>query len=162
MLSAAIGLLIRKVTDAVEHGATHEKAVGEFEKWRGQVQVYATVGSMKQLIRSGRISQWKGWLARFLHLRPLVTIDEEGRAIMIDKAFSLKSGLKKIIRKMANDNILREEGYYVMHANAPEEAKVFGKMLEETTGSKPAGSQEISPVLGLHLGAGTVGVAFMR
>ncbi len=161
MLSAAIGLLIKKVTDAVEHGATHEKAVDEFEKWRDKAMVYATVGSMKQLIRSGRISQWKGWLARLLHLRPLVTIDEEGRAIMIDKAFSLKGGLKKIIRKMTKDNILREEGYFVMHANAPEEAKAFGKALEAVTGTKPAGYQEISPVLGLHLGAGTVGVAFM-
>ncbi len=161
MLSGGIGLMVKKAVQAAEQGLPHEEIAGMFEKWRDRTVVYAMVGSMRQLIRSGRISQWKGWLARFLHLRPLVTIDREGRAIMIDKAFTLKSGLKKVIRKMTEDKISREEGYVVLHANVPEEARELGKLIEKITGIPPAGYQEISPVLGLHLGAGTVGVTYM-
>ncbi len=161
MLSGGIGLMVKKAVQAAEQGLPHEEIAGMFEKWRDRTVVYAMVGSMRQLIRSGRISQWKGWLARFLHLRPLVTIDREGRAIMIDKAFTLKSGLKKVIRKMTEDEISREEGYVVLHANVPEEARELGKLIEKITGIPPAGYQEISPVLGLHLGAGTVGVTYM-
>ncbi len=162
MLSGGIGLLVKKTVEAVNQGLTQEEIVKKVESWRHQVRVYATVGSMKQLIRSGRISQWKGWLARLLHLRPLVTIDEEGRAIMIDKAFSLQGGLKKIIRRIENDDLLREEGYVVLHGNVPEEARAFGHALEQAIGIPPSGYREISPVLGLHLGTGTVGVTYFK
>ena len=81
---------------------------------------------------------------------------------MIDKAFSLQGGLKKIIRKIEHDSLLREEGYVVLHGNAPEEARAFGRALEQAVGIPPSGYEEISPVLGLHLGAGTVGVTYFK
>ena len=162
-LSGMFGLVVKRVAEAIDQGATHEEITARFDRWVEKARVYAVAGSMKQLMRSGRVGNLKGWVARLLHLRPMVTIDREGKAINTGMAFSQKKGLKKIIRVLARDEAFRRSGeYMVLHANVPEEAKALGREIQKFTGREPEGYYSISPVLGLHLGAGTMGVAFME
>ncbi len=162
-LSGMFGLVVKYVAAAIEEGASHEDILARFDEWVEKSRVYAVAGSMKQLMRSGRVGNLKGWVARLLHLRPMVTIDREGKAVNTGMAFSQRKGLKKIIRVLARDEAFRKSGeYLVLHANVPGEAEALGKEIEKITGRKASGYYSISPVLGLHLGAGTLGVAFME
>ena len=162
-LSGMFGLVVKKVAESIEQGLSHDEILERFDHWVEKSRVYAVVGSMKQLIRSGRVSHLKGWLGRLLHLRPLVTIDRTGRAITTGMAFSQKKGLRKILRILQEDREFKRTGeYLVMHANSPGEAKALGREIEKITGKKAAGYYSISPVLGLHLGAGTIGVAYLE
>ena len=162
-LSGMFGLVVKKVAESIEQGLSHDEILERFDHWVEKSRVYAVVGSMKQLIRSGRVSHLKGWLGRLLHLRPLVTIDRTGRAITTGMAFSQKKGLRKILRILQEDREFKRTGeYLVMHANSPDEAKALGREIEKITGKKAAGYYSISPVLGLHLGAGTIGVAYLE
>ncbi len=162
-LSGMFGLVVKKVAESIEQGLSHDEILERFDHWVEKSRVYAVVGSMKQLIRSGRVSHLKGWLGRLLHLRPLVTIDRSGRAITTGMAFSQKKGLRKILRILQEDREFKRTGeYLVMHANSPDEAKALGREIEKITGKKAAGYYSISPVLGLHLGAGTIGVAYLE
>ncbi len=162
-LSGMFGLVVKKVAEAIEAGRTHDEVLEAYEEWVQKAKVYAVVGSMRQLMRSGRVSQLKGWLGRLFHLRPLVTIDEQGKAIPTGIAFSQRKGLKRILQTLAADSRFRQSPeYVVMHANAPEAARRLGKEVERITGKKPSGFYNISPVLGLHLGTGTLGIAYME
>ncbi len=162
-LSGMFGLVVKKVAEAIEAGRSHDEILEEYEGWVARARVYAVVGSMRQLIRSGRVSHLKGWLGRLLHLRPLVTIDRTGRAITTGMSVSQKNGLKKILRILEKDEGFHRSGeYMVMHANVPEAARAFGRKVERITGRPPSGYYNISPVLGLHLGAGTLGIAYME
>jgi DegV family protein with EDD domain len=162
-LSGMFGLVVKRVAEAIEAGLSHDEILARYDHWVEKARVYAVVGSMKQLVRSGRISHMKGWFGRLLHLRPLVTIDRDGKAITNGMAFSQKKGLRKIIRILASDKEFARTGeYLVMHANTPRAAEALGRQIEKITGKRPAGYYSISPVLGLHLGAGSIGVAYME
>ncbi len=162
-LSGMFGLVVKRVAEAIEAGHSHDEILARYDRWVEKARVYAVVGSMKQLIRSGRISHMKGWFGQLLHLRPLVTIDRTGKAITNGMAFSQKKGLKKIIRILSRDKEFARTGeYLVLHANTPRAAEALGRQIEKITGKQPAGYYSISPVLGLHLGGGTIGVAYME
>ncbi len=162
MLSGGFGFLVKKTAEAIEKGLAHEQIKAAFDQWIKRVKVYATVGSMKQLIRSGRVGQIKGWLGRLIHLRPVISIDEEGRAVMLEKAFSRRGGLKNIVKKLQKDLDFARADFIILHANVPEEAAAFAREIEQATGRKPERYQELSPVIGTHLGKGTIGIAYIR
>jgi DegV family protein with EDD domain len=115
------------------------------------------------MVKGGRVSPLKGAIASVLNLKPIVSLDAEGGSVLYGKAFSTKRNLQKIldlVRDFIGDDQLR--CYALVHADMLEEAKEFGRRLEDLTGRKPLFIQEISPIIALHAGKGTMAVVLMK
>ena len=67
------------------------------EKWVKKVKIFVSVRDIKYLIRGGRLSATKGFIARILNINPIVSIDESGKAIVFDKAFNQKANMEKVM-----------------------------------------------------------------
>jgi fatty acid-binding protein DegV len=97
-----------------------------------------------------------------LKVKPIITLDETGKAAEVGKSFSRKTNMAKIlarVRKKAAEAGF--EGYAVVHARNPERAALYGKRLTELLGREPAYIMDVAPVIGVHAGVGTVGVALL-
>ena len=112
------------------------------------------------MVRGGRVSRLAGIIATLLRLKPIITLDENGKGTRFDKAFSQKSLSRKIVdivRRTREEKGLKS--YAVVHAGAPDRAKEFADMLKDATGMECDFIMEISPVVGLNAGIGSVAVA---
>ena len=121
-----------------------------------------TVPTLKYIIRSGRVSPFKSFVARLLDLKPVIAVDENGKTFMFGKSFSTKGSMKKVIRnlaKLVRGNQVWE--YAIMHANNPEAADWYAAEMEKVTGKKPVFVDNASPVLAANTGEGVVGIAVM-
>ena len=115
------------------------------------------------MVRGGRLSLAKGLIARLLHLNPVISLDDTGKAIVLDKAFSRKANMEKIIARIRQH--AKEKpiwNYIVMHANNPEAAEWYKTRMELLTGKKPVSVMNISPIIGAHSGVGASAVAIMN
>ncbi len=114
------------------------------------------------MVRGGRVSPMKGFLAKILNLKPIISLDEEGKATASGKSFSRKGNIKKILR-LAED--FRHEGeiwnYSIVHAQNLKRAQIYAGELEKRLQKKPAYIIDISTVIGVHNGIGAVGIALM-
>lgn len=161
-LSGALGLIVLRAARAIEAGLSHEQIVAMAEKWVTETKIYVSVKDIKYLIRGGRLSATKGFIARLLNVNPIVSIDESGKAIVFDKAFNQKAIMEKIIshiRKISNGRQIWN--YIVLHANNTDAADWYTEKMSSVTGKAPASVVNISPIIGANAGIGAAAVAFL-
>jgi len=162
-ISGSIGLLVLRIAKSIEEGMAHDQIVDMAEKWINKTRIYVTVRTLKYMIKGGRLSFTKGLIARLLHVSPIVSLDQNGKAEVFDKTFSKKSSMERIIKTVRND---LSDGtlwnYIIMHANNPEGARWYASRMEAMTGKKPASFVNISPIIGANAGVGAAAVAIMK
>jgi len=161
-LSASLGLIVLRVAQAVRDGKKHEEIVKAAEEWIEKTKILVDVQTLKYMVRGGRVSPLKGFVAKILNLKPIVSLDSEGKTTASGKSFSRKSNMKKIvgkIRTMSEKHPLWN--YSIVHAKNPERAEMYAQMLEQEINRDPLYIMDISPVIGVHNGIGVVGIALM-
>lgn len=162
-LSGAEGLVVLRVAEAIAEGFSHDQIVKMVDKWVKETKIYVTVIDVKWLIKGGRLSFTKGLIARLLNINPIISIDETGKATVLDKSFNRKSNMLKIIEHVKNQTKERPVWkYIVMHANNPDDAQWYIDKMEALTGKKPVSVMNISPIIGANTGVGASAVAFMN
>jgi DegV family protein with EDD domain len=161
-LSGALGLIILRTAQAIEAGYSHDQVVTMAENWTNNVRIFVSVRNIKYLIRGGRLSAFKGLIARILNVNPIVSIDESGKAIVFDKAFNQKVNMEKVMNYIRKIN--REKSiwnYIVLHASNPEAASWYTEKMLKITSKEPVSVVNISPVIGANTGIGAAAVALL-
>jgi DegV family protein with EDD domain len=161
-LSASLGLIVLRVAQAVRDGQKHEEIVKTAEEWVGKTKILVDVQTLKYMVRGGRVSPLKGLVAKILNLKPIVSLDSEGKATASGKSFSRKSNMKKIVgmvRKMSEEQPIWNHA--IVHAKNPERAEMYAQKLRQELNRDPLYIMEISPVVGVHNGIGAIGIALM-
>jgi DegV family protein with EDD domain len=161
-LSASLGLIVLRIAEAIKEGIKHEELVNLAEEWISKTKIFVDIQTLKYMVRGGRVSPLKGLLAKILNLKPIVSLDSEGKATAFGKSFSRRANLKKIVQLVKS---LSTEGeiwnYALVHAQNLDRARMYASKLEEALHKKPAYIIDISPVIGVHNGIGAVGISLM-
>jgi DegV family protein with EDD domain len=161
-LSATQGLLVARASEAALAGVSHEDIVKSVEAWSARLRFFVDVESMESLIRSGRVSPMKGLIARILNIKPLIVIDGEGRAVENGRSFSRRGNMAKILRKIERLTLAENVwNYTIVHARNRARAEIYAERLAAIVGKPPAYILDVSPVVGVHVGIGAVGIAFL-
>jgi hypothetical protein len=162
-ISGALGLLVLRVARAVEDGMSYEDIVSNIGEWQNKNRLLVSVKTMKYLVRGGRVSAMKGLVAKILNLKPIVSLDEEGKTVVFDKAFSQKGNIKRVFKHVEEINKNSEIWEYcILHAHNIDGAVDYANRMEKLLGMKPAYIQDISTVIGLNAGIGAVAIALME
>ncbi|MHB8055725.1 MAG: DegV family protein, partial [Candidatus Aminicenantales bacterium] len=160
--SAGLGLLADRASEMVLAGRSHEDVVCALESWIPKSKIYVDIQTMKYLVRSGRVSRIKGWLGRALNVKPVITINDEGRIEAAGRSFSRAGNMARIIDRIETEARTRRVwGYALVHVRNPERAAVYAEKLTASLGRPPAYTMDASPALGIHAGIGAVGVAVL-
>jgi DegV family protein with EDD domain len=161
-ISAGLGLVVARASEMALAGAGHEDIVRSVESWVANSQLLVDVRTLKYMVRSGRVSRAKGFIGRLLNIKPIITLDAEGKAAEEGKSFSRKRNMAKILRLIADEAKTRKIwGYAVVHALNPGRAAAYGERLTALIGRPPAFTMSVAPVIGAHTGIGVVAVALL-
>ncbi|MFO8034205.1 MAG: DegV family protein [Candidatus Bipolaricaulota bacterium] len=161
--SAAQGLLVLKAAEALEAGATHEELVSLVEDWIARTRIFVSVATFEYMVRGGRVSPLKGRLGKWLNLKPIVSLDEQGKGIAFGKAFSRRANTKKIMTSVSELHKKAPiDKYCIVHAEALDKAREYERQLTRLLGKPPEYITEISPIVALNAGRGAVAVAVMQ
>ena len=98
-----------------------------------------------------------------INLKPIISIDNEGMGIVEEKAFSTKKSdqlIFKHIKKVVEETGI--ETYALVHVNALDRVKTYSDELERITGVKPDYVSEISSIVAMNAGIGSVAVAYIK
>jgi uncharacterized protein len=161
-LSASEGLLVLRMAQALEDGMSLNDVLASADGWVSQTKILVDVQTLKYMVRGGRVSPLKGWVAKILNLKPIITLDEEGKAAGEGKSFSRRSNMKKIVRKMETFSENRKIWKYaIVHAANPGRAEKYAEELTRVLNQPPAFILPLAPAVGVHNGIGAIGICFM-
>lgn len=161
--SGSQALIVLRAAELIAAGKTHDEVVSEVEACIPKARIYVSVPTLKYMVKGGRVSPLKGLAAALLNLKPIVSLDGEGAALLYGKAFSTESNLRKILNLVSdflgNDTL---HAWALVHAGCLEKAKAFAERVEAVAGTKPLFIQEISPIIALNAGRNTVAVVLLK
>ncbi len=161
-LSGALGLLVLKVAKAIESGMGYDSILKNLEKWRNSSKIFVSVKTLKYMVKGGRVSAQKGFIANLLGVNPIVSMDENGNSLLMGKAFSQRANINKVIDHIskisANKSIT---DYIILHAHNMQAANTYVEKMQNITNKKPISVVNISPVIGMNAGIGTAAVALL-
>ena len=161
-ISASQGLLLLRAAEALRAGMSVEDIAAAAPDWVAKTRLWADVKTLKYMVRGGRVSPLKGLAAGLLNIKPVISLDEEGRAAALGRSFSRRGNMKRILDLIGRESAGRRVWRYaVVHAQNPFRALRYGAELTPLLGREPAFSLDISPVIGVHTGIGVVGICLM-
>jgi DegV family protein with EDD domain len=162
-ISASEGLIVLRAAEALEAGKSHDEIVSGLEDWVHKSQILVSVHTLEFFIRGGRIKPMAGALGKLLHLKPIISVDAEGRPFRFGKAFSVRQNVAKIVKLVERRNAESPlRCYAIVHGANPEGAHDFAVKLEQLLGFPPLYIEEISPALLMHAGRGAVAIITMQ
>ena len=162
-LSLSEGLVVKRVAEAIRAGRAHDEIVRDAPGWVAKTRIFVDIATLKYMVRGGRVSPLKGLVAGMLNLKPIVSLDADGKAEIEGKSFSRRANMKKILGRVgAAASAGKVRGYAIVHAGVPERAARYAAELTPIIGAPPDYVMDVSPVVGAHNGIGVVGVALMH
>lgn len=160
--SLPFGLVVLKAARMIKEGLTKEEILKKLKKLIPKIQLCAFVGNLKYLKRSGRISTLKHILGGLMQYKPLITIKEgviqSPTRVRGDSA--VMEYLKTLGEKAAK-SLPKNETIVVLHSRNFEKAAELVKHIANSTKKKiEILTWEIGPAIGVHVGPGTLGLAW--
>ena len=161
-LSGALGLIILRTAQAIESGYAHDEIISMAERWIRDTFIFVSVKTLKYMVRGGRVSNFKGFMAGLLNVNPIVSMDGNGSSYLFGKTYSQRSNMEKVMLHLRSICKGREIwNYIVLHAHNPEAAAWYTGRMQVFTGKEPVAVVNISPVIGANAGIGTAAVALI-
>lgn len=159
-VSGGLGLAVLRIAKAIEQGENMETILSQLDSWLNKTKIFVSVKSLTAMIKGGRVPPAVGKLAMFLRINPIVSLNELGESKLFGQAIGQKANINKVIKHVLN---LKKDqkiwNYIILHANSHEVAKKYGDRLNDLLGKAPIEVINISPVIGMNAGEGTVAVA---
>ena len=140
-------------------GESIEKVVEEAKKVINSSRFLFVPETLKYLKKGGRIGSASALLGTILQIKPILTV-ENGETSVYDKVRTKKKAVEVILKKVLDDMTERGLGEVIVHhINCEEEGLNLAKRLEKEL-KIPVKIQSIGAIIGLHVGPGSIGVAY--
>ncbi len=158
--SMQLGLTVLAAARAAAAGEDLETVAGAARALVGRANVYFIVDTLEYLHRGGRIGRASRLVGTALNLKPVLSICD-GVVTPVTKVRTRRKALDTLFglleRQIAEGDRVHMA---VLHVAAPEEAARLVEQLEARFHPLEMIRTECGPVIGTHVGPGTVGVAF--
>ncbi len=83
--SLGLGLQVLSAAELARQGRGLDEIVAELDRLRGRSGLLLTVDTLRYLRRSGRLGKARAFLGSLLDLKPVLSVDEEGTMIPVDR-----------------------------------------------------------------------------
>jgi DegV family protein with EDD domain len=158
--SVGLGLLLEEAVRLVETGADRDQIVARLIEMRERIRIFFAVETLEYLERGGRIGKAQAFVGTLLKFKPLLAVvdGEVAPAVRVrSRAKALETLQDLLLQQVPARGPQVRLG--VTHALVPEEATAIGKSLAERFGTPHVFVCGLGPVLGVHVGPGTIGAA---
>jgi len=159
--SMAMGFTILAAARLAQQGATIKDCAALAEKARDHVGVYFVVDTLEFMHRGGRIGGATRFIGSALNLKPILAL-KDGRVEAEDRVRTKSKALDRVL-ELTSEQVRGKPNIRVatVHANAEDEARALLDRAATQLSAVESILSPVSPVVGVHAGPGTVGLAFM-
>lgn len=153
---------VLKAAEMAEQGATAEQILSTLEEMKTMMKAYFVVDDLAHLQRGGRLSAAAALVGGLLQVKPILCFEDK-KIVPHEKIRTKKKALRKVEELLAQD--VMKGGKFiatVIHANCEEDGREWMNQLAETYPNVEFGLSYFGPVIGTHLGEGSLGLGWVK
>ena len=154
-----MGLVALALARFAQEGNTLSETMLQAKDLLSRSKIFFIPKTLEYLKKGGRIGEASALLGSLLQITPILTV--KGPVTVFEKVRTFEKAVKKMFMIYEEDaNTKGIEALAVHHINCPEEGQKLVEQLQKTTDLEVP-LRPIGPVIGLHVGPGTLGLAYI-
>ncbi len=159
--TAATGILIKLACKLRDEGKSAKEIYEVLEEKKHKANIYAMIGTLKYLIKGGRLSKAAGTIGGVLNVKPIINV-KDGKINTLGKARGKAGAYNDVIARVKELDIDTDLPITLVEASDKDALKEFEALLIENDMKYDWDYAEIGSVVGTHVGPGCVGIAFFE
>ncbi|MGM0804220.1 MAG: DegV family protein [Bacillota bacterium] len=162
ILSESMKQLLLKGKKLEEEGLEAEDIAMMLRETADHVKGYVCIGSLEQLRKGGRLSGASFLVGNLLQIKPILTFDD-GSLVPFEKIRTLKKAESRVLALF--EESAQNKGAYgvsVVYSGSSEKAEDWLHLLKEKYPHITFNLGQLSPAIGVHVGAGTLGLLWFE
>jgi DegV family protein with EDD domain len=154
--SLGLGMQALRAAELAESGWDAAGIAAELRRIRKQSGCFLTVDRFDNLLRSGRVTRGKAWLAGMLDVKPILSLDDQGGIVPVDRVRGRVNVVPRVLSLLEKRLSPRPHAvrFGIVHAEAPEVADRLRAALVAAYRPKDCFVALATGVLGTHVGFG--------
>jgi len=154
-LSLGTGFLVETAAKMVSRGHPLQEILDALQSQIKRTHVFAALDTLEFLKRSGRMHRWMSNLGSLLQIKPILTMynGKPGN----ERVRTRERAMKRLVEMLAAIGPI--ERVALLHTNTPERIAELKKMAAHLLPMDDIMVEDITPVIGSHIGPGAVGFA---
>lgn len=161
LVSMALGFQVLAAARAAQAGASLEEVKKIAQEAYSHIGVYFVVDTLKYLHAGGRIGGAKRFVGTALNIKPILEI-RDGKIEAVKSVINMKKAIDSMIQLVETDVDGRTPvRISVFHALADEAASALLDRTVKHFNAEEGILSFVSPVVGCHVGPGTLSIAYM-
>ena len=155
-----LGFIAVAAARAAASGRSLDQVVGAADKMRELVNLLFVVDTLEYLHKGGRIGGAKRLFGTALNIKPILHFDQ-GLIQPLSQARTKKKAVEQMLN-IAADRLADKEmaEAAIINVDCPEEGEALVKIVKDRFNPSMIYTSGVSPVVGTHVGPGTLGLAF--
>lgn len=155
-----LGLIVLSTARCAAEGGSLVDCKQFAEQARERTNMAFAVDTLEYLHRGGRIGGAKRLLGTMLNIKPILTVSD-GSVTALEQVRTRKKSINRLIEIAAEETAGKPHLILAAaHANAPKDAQKLLEMAGARLTPTETMITELSPVIGTHVGPGTVALAY--
>lgn len=158
--AGALGIMLYDCIKMQKEGKSIDEVFKYVEENKLRYSHYYVVQDLAYLKKGGRINAIEATIGTILGIKPVLSLDYEGKINVVSKVRGAKKAFKAMIDMVMKNIIIPDNDFISMaHSDCLEDAKEIGEVLAERTGLEVRYC-DLTCIIGSHVGPNTVAVFF--
>ena len=159
-LAITLGYLVMQAAKAAAEGKSSREIIEMVKEKDQRAYLFAALNTLEYLKRGGRVPALIASLADFLNIKPVVLL-RLGNVSLADRVRTTSKQVEYLLKLARRQGPLEWIG--VAHTNAADRAVQLADAIKSIFHyTKEIWIEEVTPVLGVHVGPGALGVACIK
>ncbi|GGA55302.1 hypothetical protein GCM10007416_30640 [Kroppenstedtia guangzhouensis] len=157
-LSWVLGFLVLESAKLIKDKLDYFEILNRIEGAKNRIKGYFVVDTLEYLKEGGRIGKVAASLGSMLNLKPIISLDVEGKYYPHNLARGKKQSIKKLMDPIVKQIESTKSRIAILQGRAEKEAEALKERLKELENVCELYISSISPALVVHTGPGLLGL----
>ena len=160
--SLAEGIVVMRAVECRKEGLSIDEAYQILRALRHRIAQIFTVGDLRYLKRTGRLSNLEAAVGTVLQIKPLLKGDPEGKIVCFAKVRGRQRAIEEMAKRYKELVVSPEtQTVCISHADCEADAQILASMLRRSKPPKDILIVDYEPVTGSHVGPGALALYFV-
>lgn len=161
-LAYAEAYMVLEAHRLAEEGRSSKEIIEHLEFIRDHNEVYFAVDTLLYLVKNGRLTKLQGTLGTMLQLKPLLTINKDGKVETLEKIRTSRKAQKRVLEKYIEKTKDMNCITYISHAHADDYVAWFIEEIKKVFPERKVVVAYLTPVVGAHTGPKALGLGYIE
>ena len=160
--SLAEGIVVMRAVECRKEGLSIDETYQILRALRHRIAQIFTVGDLRYLKRTGRLSNLEAAVGTVLQIKPLLKGDPQGKIVCFAKVRGRQRAIEEMAKRYKELVVSPEtQTVCISHADCEADAQILASMLRRSKPPKDILIVDYEPVTGSHVGPGALALFFV-